>query len=67
MSEKTFLRTIGFLTLLIVGTNLVYVPYLIKTTSGGKQAPLTFIVKSFIVWLIVSGIVLGIHKLSERK
>ena len=67
MNEKTFLKVVGIWTLLVFGINLFYVPYLIKTTSGGEQAPMIFIVKSLIVWFIVSGIVFAIHRLTERR
>ena len=67
MKEKTFGRVVGIWTLLIFIINLIYVPYLIKTTSGGGQAPMTFIVKSVLVWFLVSGIVFGIYRFTEKR
>jgi hypothetical protein len=67
MKEKTFLRILGVWTALVVVTNLIYIPYLIKTTSGGEQAPMMFIAKSLIVWLFIGGLLLGVHRLTERR
>ena len=67
MKEKTFLRILGVWTLLVIVTNLIYVPYLILTTSGGEQEPITFITKSLMVWLFVGGLIIGVHRLSEKR
>ena len=52
MNKKTVIRNatkgITVWTGVVVGVNILYVPYLIFTTSGGEQRPLDFIVWSMI-------------------
>ena len=67
MKEKFFIKMAVAWTVLVFIVNLVYVPYLIMTTTGGEQAPFIFIVKSILVWGLIGGVLLAIHLVSRNK
>jgi len=67
MDEKTFFKIATAWTVIVFLVNVIYVPYLIITTTGGSQAPFTFIAKSILVWGVFGGIILFIHLLARKK
>ena len=62
MNKKTVIRNVSkgitVWTGVVVGVNIIYVPYLIFTTSGGEQRALNFIVWSMI-WCVAGAVVIA--------
>lgn len=67
MNEKMFFKIAVAWTLIVFVLNIIYVPYLIMTTTVGEQAPFTFIAKSVLVWGVVGGIIFVIHLTTRKK
>jgi hypothetical protein len=67
MTDKLYLWIAVGITIFFIALNFLMVPYLLKTTSGGEQAPFTFIAYSIVIFAICQILLLVIYAISKPK